>query len=105
MMLWMPNWIYTCGRTRPTQRSGGWTSRITMLGQVVVRRWCQNVAELHAMSRAYVAFGLANPELYEVMFQLHPERMERFPADDYRRDYRHALRDLLGTRHATIELI
>lgn len=26
-------------------------------------------------------------------------------ADDYRRDYRHALRDLLGPRHATIELI
>lgn len=43
------------------------------------------VGRLHAMSRAYVAFGLANPELYEVMFQLHPERMERFPAEDYRR--------------------
>lgn len=26
-------------------------------------------------------------------------------SDDFRRDYRHALRDLLGTRHATIELI
>jgi len=26
-------------------------------------------------------------------------------ADDYRRDHRHALRDLLGTGHATIELI
>jgi len=26
-------------------------------------------------------------------------------ADDYRRDHRHAVRDLLGTSHATIELI
>ena len=43
------------------------------------------VARLNAMSRAYVAFGLENPELYEVMFQLHPERMARFPAEDYRR--------------------
>lgn len=43
------------------------------------------VARLDALSRAYVAFGLAHPEQYEVMFQLHPERMERFPADDYRR--------------------
>lgn len=34
------------------------------------------------------------------------EDAEQLPtADDYRRDYRHALRDLLGTRHATIELI
>lgn len=40
---------------------------------------------LDSLSRAYVAFGLSNPEHYEVMFQLHPERMERFPAEDYRR--------------------
>ena len=40
---------------------------------------------LPAMARAYVAFGLANPEYYQVMFQLHPDRMARFPAEDYRR--------------------
>lgn len=40
---------------------------------------------LDALSRAYVRFGLDNPEYYEVMFQLHPERMARYPAEDYRR--------------------
>ena len=40
---------------------------------------------LVALSRAYVRFGLENPEYYEVMFQLHPERMARYPAEDYRR--------------------
>ncbi len=43
------------------------------------------VARLAALSRAYVVFGLENPELYEVMFQLHPERMARFPPEAYRR--------------------
>ena len=43
------------------------------------------LARLNALSRAYVAFGLANPEQYEVMFQLHPERMARFPPEEYRR--------------------
>ena len=42
-------------------------------------------ARLEALSRAYVRFGLDNPEYYEVMFQLHPERMARYPAEDYRR--------------------
>lgn len=40
---------------------------------------------LEALSRAYVRFGLDNPEYYQVMFQLHPERMARYPAEDYRR--------------------
>lgn len=43
------------------------------------------IERLDALCRAYVDFGLENPEVYEVMFQLHPERMARFPADDYRR--------------------
>ena len=40
---------------------------------------------LDALCRAYVQFGLDHPEYYEVMFQLHPQRMERYPADSYRR--------------------
>ena len=40
---------------------------------------------LRALGHAYVRFGLENPEYYEVMFQLHPERMARYPAEDYRR--------------------
>lgn len=43
------------------------------------------VRRLTAMSRTYVAFGLANPEYYQIMFQLHPERMARYPAESYRR--------------------
>jgi AcrR family transcriptional regulator len=42
-------------------------------------------ARLDAMCRAYVRFGLDNPEYYHVMFQLHPERMARYPAESYRR--------------------
>ncbi len=40
---------------------------------------------LEALCQAYVRFGLANPEYYQVMFQLHPERMARYPPEDYRR--------------------
>ncbi len=47
---------------------------------------------LGALSRAYVRFGLDNPEYYEVMFQLRPERMARYPAEDYRRARRNVER-------------
>lgn len=40
---------------------------------------------LEVLSRRYVQFGLDNPEYYEVMFLLHPERMARYPAEKYRR--------------------
>ena len=43
------------------------------------------VAALGALSRAYVRFGLDNPEVYPILFQLHPERMARYPAEQYRR--------------------
>ena len=43
------------------------------------------VARLEALCRAYVRFGLDNPEVYQILFQLHPARMERFPAEQYRR--------------------
>lgn len=43
------------------------------------------VRRLTAMSRTYVEFGLASPEYYQIMFQLHPERMARYPAESYRR--------------------
>lgn len=57
------------------------------------------LGRLDALSRRYVHFGLDNPELYEVMFLLHPERMARYPAEKYRRARRNlelfaeALRD------------
>ncbi|HMB90906.1 MAG TPA: TetR/AcrR family transcriptional regulator [Rhodothermales bacterium] len=40
---------------------------------------------LQAICRQYVNFGLSNPEYYEIMFMLHPEHMERYPAEKYRR--------------------
>lgn len=36
-------------------------------------------------ARAFVDYGLEHPAYYEIMFMLRPERMERFPADSYRR--------------------
>jgi AcrR family transcriptional regulator len=38
-----------------------------------------------ALCRAYIQFGLENPEYYEIMFMAHPEHMARYPADKYRR--------------------
>lgn len=42
-------------------------------------------ARLEAYCRAYVRWGLANRELYEVMYMFHPERMARYPRELYRR--------------------
>lgn len=33
----------------------------------------------------YIAFGLENPEYYEIMFLLNPREMARFPTEKYRR--------------------
>ena len=33
----------------------------------------------------YIAFGLENPEYYEIMFMLNPREMARFPTEKYRR--------------------
>ena len=43
------------------------------------------VARLRALCRCFIDFGLENPEYYEIMFQLRPERMERYPPEKYRR--------------------
>ena len=43
------------------------------------------LARLNALAHTYVRFGLENPEYYQVMFQLHPQRMERYPVENYRR--------------------
>lgn len=42
------------------------------------------IARLRALCRCFIEFGLANPEYYEIMFQLRPERMERYPPEKYR---------------------
>ncbi len=45
----------------------------------------QPVARLRALCKEFITFGLDNPEYYEIMFQLRPEQMERYPAEKYRR--------------------
>lgn len=40
---------------------------------------------LRALCRCFIDFGLDNPEYYEIMFQLRPERMERYPPEKYRK--------------------
>ncbi len=59
------------------------------------------LAVLEALARAYVAFGRANPERYEVMFLVHPRHMERYPAALYRRARRSLDRfaDVLADAH------
>lgn len=42
-------------------------------------------ARLEAVARGYVAFGLGNPEVYEIMYMFHPRSMERVPKELYRR--------------------
>jgi AcrR family transcriptional regulator len=53
---------------------------------------------LDAICRAYLEFGLANPEYYEIMFVLRPRDMPRFRAEAYRRARRNLdlLADILG---------
>ena len=40
---------------------------------------------LGRLCRSFLEFGLENPEYYEIMFMLHPEQMERYPTEKYRR--------------------
>jgi len=40
---------------------------------------------LRRIAWEYIAFGLENPEYYEIMFLLNPREMARFPTEKYRR--------------------
>ena len=42
------------------------------------------VGRLRALCRCFIDFGLENPKYYEIMFQLRPERMKRYPPEKYR---------------------
>lgn len=42
-------------------------------------------SRLSALCRNYYNFALSNPEYYEIMFTLKPERMARYPAEKYRK--------------------
>jgi hypothetical protein len=49
------------------------------------RRRVDAAARLEAVCRAYVEFGLANPEFYEIMYMFHSDRMARYPRELFRR--------------------
>jgi len=51
-------------------------------------------ARLEAACRAYVEFGLENPEFYEIMYMFHSDRMTRYPKELFRRARRNM--DLMG---------
>ncbi|HEX9793180.1 MAG TPA: TetR/AcrR family transcriptional regulator [Planctomycetota bacterium] len=57
---------------------------------------------LERLGRAYLDFGIGNPEYYEVMFLLHPKHMERYPAEKYRSARRNLqiFAETLGQAHA-----
>lgn len=40
---------------------------------------------LKTLCRNYITFAMGNPEYYEIMFMLKPERMARYPQEKYRR--------------------
>ena len=42
-------------------------------------------ARLERTARRYVEFGLANPELYEIMYMFHPQSLRRIPKELFRR--------------------
>ena len=50
--------------------------------------------KLEAICRAYVEFGLANREFYEIMYMFHSDRMARYPKELFRRARRNF--DLMG---------
>ena len=51
-------------------------------------------SRLEAVCRAYVEFGLANPEFYEIMYMFHSDRMARYPKELFRRARRNL--ELMG---------
>ncbi len=54
------------------------------LSSIASRHQNAPVDRLEALCDGFISFGLANPEYYEIMFQLRPERMERYPPEKYR---------------------
>ncbi len=55
------------------------------LDETATRHNDDPVGRLRALCRCFIDFGLENPEYYEIMFQLRPERMKRYPPTKYRK--------------------
>lgn len=63
----------------------GMTQLYQALSTAASRHAEDPVARLEALCQQFIAFGLENPEYYEIMFLLHPEHMTRYPPEKYRR--------------------
>lgn len=44
-----------------------------------------HLSRIEKLCRGFITFGRENPEYYEIMFQLHPRHMERYPVEKFRR--------------------
>jgi AcrR family transcriptional regulator len=53
--------------------------------QAIERAHLEPWTRLEATARRYVEFGLAHPELYDIMFMFHPRSMKRLPRELFRR--------------------
>ena len=71
---------------------GRWHRRMTELA--AEGAGAPAAARLEAVCHAYIAFGLANPEFYEIMYMFHSDRMARYPKELFRRARRNL--DLMG---------
>ncbi|HEY0779056.1 MAG TPA: TetR/AcrR family transcriptional regulator [Gemmatirosa sp.] len=71
---------------------GRWHRHVSEL--IAARAGAPAAARLEAVCHAYVAFGLANPEFYEIMYMFHSDRMARYPKELFRRARRNL--DLMG---------
>jgi AcrR family transcriptional regulator len=58
-----------------------WYDEQLAISERVAEPW----GRLEAMARGYVDFGLASPEVYEIMYLFHPRSVERLPKELYRR--------------------
>lgn len=67
-----------------------WHRRMTEL----VAAHATPTEQLAAVCRAYVEFGIANPEFYEIMYMFHSDRMARYPKELFRRARRNL--ELMG---------
>lgn len=44
-----------------------------------------SIDQLGRIGNTFMDFGMKHPEYYEIMFLIHPDQMERYPADKFRR--------------------
>ena len=51
-----------------------------------IKGMTEPLSRLEARARAFIDFGLENPEFYHIMYVLYTDEMERYPKENYRRN-------------------